>query len=215
MIMKKILSVCIASYNKAQMTYDLVIKLLSNTDKRFEIVVVDNASTDNTVALLTTIKDGRLRIIVNKQNIGGAANMIKAVYLGDALFSLYTNDRDSILPEQLSEFIFFLENNQHITGGWCVRHDVSEKEGKYTNYETMKALKKICYRCEHPTGFFYNRTCLDKIPKERLKIYIENDLYVTFPWENLQAEIVCMGGNLLFIINQYGNHREILVIRNM
>ena len=195
---ERILSVCIASYNKAQTTYDLVVSLLSNVDEGFEVVVVDNASTDNTIELLETVKDGRLRIIKNEQNIGGAANMIKAVYSGNALFSLYTNDRDCVFPEKLSEFVCFLRSNQNITGGWCVRHDISEKEGLYTIYESKEALRKVCYRCEHPTGFFYNRNCLENIPVERLKTYVQNDLYIPFPWENLQTEVACMGNWVVY-----------------
>ena len=78
--MEKILSVCIASYNKAEITTNLVTSLLTCKNPELEVVVVDNLSSDDTIAQLDRINDERLRVICNKINIGGTPNIAAALF---------------------------------------------------------------------------------------------------------------------------------------
>lgn len=188
----KVLAICIASFNKAQTTYNSVTNILSNKNSKLSVVVVDNASDDNTVELLKTVNDPRFKLVVNEENIGGAANMVKAVMSSDARFCMYINDRDEIYQDKLDDFIEFLDANTNITGGWCVRCENPDMSN-YIILSRMEAFEKYCYRCEHPTGFFYNSEYLRKIDETRLQKYAAAKNFVPFPWEDLEAEMVCMG----------------------
>lgn len=192
MMNKPTLGICIASYNKAETTYDLVNNVLSNKNEELSVTVVDNASTDNTIELLSTIRDNRFRLIVNDQNIGGGANMVKSIYSCDATFGLYCNDRDIIYPDKLDSFIRFLNEHDEIAGGWIVRNEkIGEPEFK--EYDTLESLHTLNYRCEHPTGFFYNCEFLKRIESSRMYEYATEKKYVPFPWENMLAEMTFIG----------------------
>ena len=65
-----ILSICIPTYNRGQSLFDNVKKWLQSDNKNFEIVIADNCSMDNTVELLKSIEDSRLKIIENDKNYG-------------------------------------------------------------------------------------------------------------------------------------------------
>ena len=78
--MDPVLTVCIASYNKSDLTYNLVKSILKNPNPKLAVSVVDNASTDNTVDKLHEIEDDRFRLKVNDDNIGGPANFVGAIY---------------------------------------------------------------------------------------------------------------------------------------
>jgi len=199
--MEKILSICIASYNKSVTTYRLVESLLSNPNHAFEVVVVDNASTDDTFDRLQTINDSRLRVIRNDENIGGARNFLASVFEGKGIFCLYTNDRDIIYPDKLDSFISYLKNNTEIGGGHCVRYKIPGIETNSIEHKGIDALLTINFRGEHPTGFFFRRALLDAIPQDTLKDYGLIEPYLSFPWEGFLLEIICKG----FIVVEYNN----------
>ena len=123
--MAKTLSVCIASYNKSEITNRLVKSVLSCSNPEMEVVVVDNASPDDTIEKLGMIKDERLRVVRNDENIGGSRNLVKSLYSALGNFCLYCNDRDIIYPEKLNSFIDFLKDNPTIGGGHCVRNKLN------------------------------------------------------------------------------------------
>ncbi|MGB8127769.1 MAG: glycosyltransferase family 2 protein, partial [Pseudolabrys sp.] len=60
----------------------------------FEIVVVDDASTDASVEVIRSYNDPRIRLFVNDHNIGGAASYNRAVKAtrGEWLVNLDADD---------------------------------------------------------------------------------------------------------------------------
>jgi GT2 family glycosyltransferase len=60
----------------------------------FEIVVVDDKSTDNSVAIVSAIEDPRIRLFINEKNLGGAASYNRAVQeaRGEWLVNLDADD---------------------------------------------------------------------------------------------------------------------------
>jgi glycosyltransferase involved in cell wall biosynthesis len=63
-------SVLITSYNRAEQTERCVRSCLEQTFRDFEIVVVDDASTDETVAMIAGLGEPRLRIVKHQRNRG-------------------------------------------------------------------------------------------------------------------------------------------------
>lgn len=190
--MSKVLSICIASYNKADITVSLVKSVLTCNSPEMEVVVVDNVSTDNTIEQLNSISDKRLRVVRNEENIGGSRNLVKSLYAAEGQFCFYTNDRDIVYPEKLEGFITFLKENPTIGGGHCVRNKVNGG-GYFIEHKGVEALLTINFRGEHPTGFFFRRELLDKIPQESVTRYAASEPYTPFPYENLLCEIICKG----------------------
>lgn len=196
--MAKVLSVCIASYNKSELTNSLVKSILTCGNPEMEVVVVDNASPDDTMELLGKIKDARLRVICNDENIGGSRNLIKSLYAALGQYCLYINDRDILMPEKLEAFIDYLKTHNYLGGGHCVRNKIVEA-GISIDHKGVEALLTINFRGEHPTGFFFKRSLLDEIPTESLEKYSASEPYTPFPYENVLCEIICKG----YVVSQY------------
>lgn len=72
-------SVCIPVYNGAAFIAEAVESVLTQTFKDFELIVLDNASTDETPLILERFNDVRLRIIRHASNIGATANFNAAL----------------------------------------------------------------------------------------------------------------------------------------
>jgi glycosyltransferase involved in cell wall biosynthesis len=70
------ISVVLATYNRAALLPRAVASVLAQTDADFELIVVDDASTDGTADYLATISDPRVRAVRAETNLGpsGARN---------------------------------------------------------------------------------------------------------------------------------------------
>ena len=94
--MQKKLSIIIVSYN----TKELLKKCLSllNTSGDFEIIIVDNASQDNTQMILRMFANNkRIKIILNEKNLGFAKAVNQGIEKAKARFVLLLNPDTEIL----------------------------------------------------------------------------------------------------------------------
>lgn len=117
-------SIIIVTWNNFKYTKECIKYLTEYTDKFYELIVVDNASSDGTVRWLETLthKEGNrtgLKIIKNKENVGfsKAVNQGLAVANGDYVFLL---NNDLLVSEYwLSTLIGHLETlpNAGAVGG--------------------------------------------------------------------------------------------------
>jgi len=117
------LSIIIISYNTEKITIDClksIIKSLKNSSLKYEIIVVDNASKDNSVSsikkLKSEIKNRNLKInlIENKENIGfGPANN-QAVKLAKSDYLLFLNSDIIVLNAAIEKLYNFYKQNEKL-----------------------------------------------------------------------------------------------------
>jgi len=117
----KMVSVIIINYNTYELTKTCIASIYKNYQKKIEIIVIDNASTEKDVALLNDVFPD-LKIIKNKENLGFAkANNIGIqIAVGDYILLLNSdaelkNDAISICIEALNE-----KNNVGIVTGQLI-----------------------------------------------------------------------------------------------
>lgn len=75
------LSVCIPVYNCDQFIKDAIDSVLNQSFSDFELVILDNQSTDNTVEIIKSYTDPRIKFEQNPSNIGMLANWNRVVTL--------------------------------------------------------------------------------------------------------------------------------------
>jgi glycosyltransferase involved in cell wall biosynthesis len=94
-------SVCVPTYNGAAFIAQTIQSVLDQSFSDFELIIVDDASTDGSAEVIAGFKDGRLRYIRHEQNQGAAATWNHAVSLAEApLVKLLCHD-DTITPDCL------------------------------------------------------------------------------------------------------------------
>ena len=98
------ISFCIPTYNRAERVYECVSHILSYKGNDIEVVVSNNASEDNTLELLGTISDSRLRVISNGENIA-ALNWPLALSRASGEWAALVSDEDVVIIDNIPYYI--------------------------------------------------------------------------------------------------------------
>jgi GT2 family glycosyltransferase len=94
------LSYIVLSYNYAQYIEDTIRSILDQSVQDFEIIIVDDASTDASLDVIRRFDDQRIRLFVNERNIGGAASYNRAVELTRGSWLVNLDADDWIAPKK-------------------------------------------------------------------------------------------------------------------
>ncbi|HMR63835.1 MAG TPA: glycosyltransferase family A protein [Anaerolineae bacterium] len=95
-------SVILPTYNRAHLLAQALQSVREQTDQDFEIIVVDDASTDQTRSVVDTLASPRLRYIRNSQNLGAAASRNIAAQQAQGRYLAFLDSDDRWLPLKLS-----------------------------------------------------------------------------------------------------------------
>ncbi len=106
-----IVSVLMTAYNRADYIAEAIESVLASDFKDFELIIVDDASTDDTVKIAKEYekKDSRIKVYVNQQNLGDYPNRNKAASFAKGKYIKYVDSDDKILPHGLSVMVSAME----------------------------------------------------------------------------------------------------------
>lgn len=97
------ISVIITAYNYGRYIKDAISSVLSQDFEDFELIIMNNASSDETDEIVKTfLDDNRIRYFVNDSNIGAVPNYNKGISLSRAPYIFFLSADDFILPDCLS-----------------------------------------------------------------------------------------------------------------
>ena len=93
-----LVTIAIPTFNRASWLKTCVISALSQTYPNFEVLVSNNASSDETVQVLSRFRDPRLRILTQRENIGLLPNWNSCVANAKGEYLLLVSDDDRLAP---------------------------------------------------------------------------------------------------------------------
>lgn len=134
-MIKDLVSVIMTNYNTAEnMLREAVDSILSQTYSHFEMIIVDDCSTDNSLEILESYNDSRIQIIKNERNIGLTKSLNKAIEVARGEFIARMDADDICNPERLKKQVDFLKKNNNVIvcGTWAKLFG-ELKENKYAN----------------------------------------------------------------------------------
>lgn len=124
-----LVSVAIATRNRSKFLSESITSVLGQTMQDFEIVVVDDGSTDNTREVLEGFKDSRIRYFYQeKAGVAAARNRAADESLG--AYTAVHDDDDLMTPWRLQAQLDALETGLHGTFGAFVNFDDASGEMK-------------------------------------------------------------------------------------
>ena len=130
-------SVIIPTYNRAALLPRAIDSILNQTFQNFEIVIIDDASTDNTAQILKEYKkkSNKIKVITHEKNQGVAQARNTGNQHARGKYIALLDSDDYALPNFLETAVSFMEENPSVTIGFTVKHTYLEsrknKDGSY------------------------------------------------------------------------------------
>lgn len=101
--------ICIPTFNAQTTIVETLLSILNQTYTNLSVVVVDNASSDNTAALVEALSDPRVKIHRNPVNLGGEGNFTRCVELAHGKYTAIFHADDVYQPSMVEQQVAFLE----------------------------------------------------------------------------------------------------------
>lgn len=104
-------SIITPSYNSEKFIAQTIESVLNQTYREWEMIIVDDKSTDNTVTLIETYaqKDKRIKCIVLEENSGPAVARNRAIEEAQGRYIAFLDADDLWMPQKLEKQIAFMQ----------------------------------------------------------------------------------------------------------
>ncbi len=109
-------SVVIPTYNRANLVDKSILSVLNQTYDNFELIIVDDGSTDNTADVVNSFNDERIRYILHEKNKGVAAARNTGIKFSIGDLISFLDDDDEWLPEKLEKEINVMKKSEPNVG---------------------------------------------------------------------------------------------------
>ncbi len=182
-----LVSILICTYNASTTIEQTILSCLEQTYEHIEILIHDDQSTDETIKIIQSIDDERIRIIQSGKKLWPYKGLNFLVDHAQGKYIAIQDHDDLWMPRKIEKQIDFLESEHWKQYIWCGTKTRMRYEGdnKYFDYYLWQAN---CYTI-HPSLVF--RAGEQRYPEGR--IYM-NDAY-------FQKIVLCQWKKLIYNIN--------------
>lgn len=186
-----ILSIIILNYNSKDLLKNCLESIYHSTLKNslYEILVPDNASSDNSLSLAKSIAQKNTRFFENKKNLGFSAgnNSVLKYLHPQSSYLLFLNVDTTVMPDTLKKMLDFFKKHPKADAATC-----------YVNLMLTNSLQPECHR-GFPTP--WNTFChffLPFLPKIFPKSKIFNGYFLGhLDYTKIQKIDCCVGAFLM------------------
>lgn len=102
-------SVCMAMFNASNFLRECIDSILGQTFTDFELLIVDDGSTDDSCDIIESYKDERIRLIRNRHNYIESLNLLLDEAKGEYIARMDADDK--MLPDRLKTQVSYMVNN--------------------------------------------------------------------------------------------------------
>lgn len=134
-----LVSVIITVYNGERYLRDAIDSILAQTYTNFEIIAVNDGSTDKTGEVLDSYSDKRLRIFEESRQ-GRVKSLNQSLRLSRGVYIAIQDADDLSLPNRLEIQVKFLEAHPEIAGVGCYVYFMNEEGNKFQIQRDKNAL---------------------------------------------------------------------------
>lgn len=163
-------SVIIPTYNRAHLVNRAIQSVLNQTYQDFEVIVVDDCSTDNTAEVVNSIGDERVRYVPHQVNKGASASRNTGIGAAKGELVGFLDSDDEWLPEklqkQVDKFDSASPNVGLIYGGYIVIDDETKKTIQRVYPEKRGYVFEDVLKMSGPTNPLtplVKRECFEKV----------------------------------------------------
>jgi glycosyltransferase involved in cell wall biosynthesis len=102
------------AFNAEAYIFESLQSILEQTYIDFELIIIDDASTDSTGAIVRSLHDVRLKYYRNNHNCGLAASLNKGIAISKGTYIARIDADDIATPDRLGKQVVFLDQNSEV-----------------------------------------------------------------------------------------------------
>ena len=160
MISPKI-TVLMSVYNGEKYLQETIESVLSQSYKNFELLIIDDKSTDKTCLIINSFKDPRIKLIINNQRLGLSKSLNVGIKLSSGEYIARLDADDICHQNRLEIQKLYLENNPdcgilatnailinqygHNTGYWNADIETNDYHSIINRLPFENCIVLICY----------------------------------------------------------------------
>ena len=165
--MDKLISICAACYNNEKNIVKFIESVLLQSYNNFELIIVDDYSTDRSFDLVNSFKDKRIKIIENLTNVGLSESRKKAFQISSGEYVCFVDSDDELEPNYLQVLFeaIYKDNSDISVAGFEVI-----KKNNRTSHKPTKIIDGLTFYPKQVNSNF---------------IYYSNIFYPSDSWNKL------------------------------
>lgn len=189
------------AYNRELYIGEAIASVLASTYHNYELIIVDDCSTDNTVEIAKQYKlhDGRIKVYVNEKNLGDYPNRNKAAAYACGKYLKYLDSDDTISSKGLEIMVDCMEKYP-AAGYGLIAKNMDPRLAYPVLLSGEQAYKEYFFKCAlfttGPSGSIMKRDLFETVGGFMEMPYISD----TELWLRLSATgpVVCMSVGLVW-----------------
>ena len=116
-----LVSIVMGCYNNEDTIKESINSILVQTYSNFEFIIIDDCSKDHTVDIINSIRDSRIRLMINSENKGLGYSLHTGVCEAKGIYIARMDADDISYPNRIEEEVLFLQKNPEVicVGSWA------------------------------------------------------------------------------------------------
>lgn len=171
-------SIILPVYNGADCVSNSIDSVLVQTYKDFELIIVNDCSTDNTWEILQeyAAKDDRVKIYSNEVNKKLPRTLNAGFERATGEYLTWTSDDNEYRPEAIQEMVTYLDNNPDC-GMVYTDMTIVDKRGTEIKeeYKAAEEPKELRIRSICGASFMYRKAVADKVGEYNPDLFLAED----------------------------------------
>ncbi|MCF7821487.1 MAG: glycosyltransferase [Mariprofundaceae bacterium] len=150
--MNPLVTIALPVYNGAATLKPAVHSILKQSFKNWELIILDDASTDNSLEVIRSFDDPRIRLVEGEANAGLSARLNMAVDLASGRYFARMDQDDVSYPDRIKKQLDYLQTHPEVdllATSYAVFNDNLEWLGK------LSLLQHHHEICRKPWNGFY------------------------------------------------------------
>lgn len=167
-----LVSVLLPVYNGEKYIREAVDSILGQSYHEIELLVIDDGSQDETLEVLETYSDPRLRVLVNEKNRGVAVSLNRGIRESRGQFIARMDSDDIARKHRIARQVEFLEKHPELSICGGAMRCFFEKNGKMSYPLTHSQIRA---QCLFNTPFAHPVVCWRKSDFEKEDLFYQED----------------------------------------
>jgi glycosyltransferase involved in cell wall biosynthesis len=188
--MEPLFSIILPTYNRCNFLPRAISSVLQQTYPHYELIIIDDGSTDDTPAVLAALADPRIITIKQAKNQGVSTARNTGLLSAKGQYICFLDDDDEYFPDYLQEIYQFLaQHNLNFVGFiwtgiasvYSANNISNEKEMTRLEHWDLKKEKNLLYLTRVAFyGITFNRICFERVGLFNPKLHFGEDIDILF-----------------------------------